>query len=252
MDWNNDGMQDLVVGDSIGKIKVYLNANTKEAPMFDSGAFIQMNETDLIVGTRAAPDVVDWNSDGKKDLIVGQMDGKVVVFINEGTDTNPLFSSSFPVQLADDVLDVGTRSAPRVYDWNRDGLFDLLIGEFEGFIYFTENVGTPESPLFRKIAPLFLYNGEILRYPHPKGYSHSRLSVADWNNDGHEDIVVGGSDGRVFLYLASPDRSSSLSSNLNRVKNGMYLRFSKEKEAVLEQLRKIKKIIRSSLQGNSD
>ena len=38
----------------------------------------------------AAPLVVDWNGDGKRDLLVGQFGGGLLhVFLNEGTDAAP-------------------------------------------------------------------------------------------------------------------------------------------------------------------
>ena len=41
------------------------------------------------------PAVVDWNSDGKKDLIIGQFkEGKIQLFLNYGSDSAPLFKDS--------------------------------------------------------------------------------------------------------------------------------------------------------------
>ncbi len=38
------------------------------------------------------PCVSDWNNDGKKDLIVGQLSGgKVRLYLNQGTDSAPVF-----------------------------------------------------------------------------------------------------------------------------------------------------------------
>jgi hypothetical protein len=40
----------------------------------------------------AAPEVTDWNSDGKKDLLIGEFYyGDIVVFLNTGTDASPSF-----------------------------------------------------------------------------------------------------------------------------------------------------------------
>ena len=46
---------------------------------------------DIEVG-HLVPCVCDWNSDGKKDLIVGQFsDGAIRLYLNEGTDKEPVF-----------------------------------------------------------------------------------------------------------------------------------------------------------------
>lgn len=47
---------------------------------------------DIEVG-HLVPCVTDWNSDGKKDLIVGQFaDGAIRLYLNEGTDAEPVFN----------------------------------------------------------------------------------------------------------------------------------------------------------------
>jgi len=46
---------------------------------------------DVEIG-HAVPSVVDWNGDGKKDLIVGQFGGgKIRLYLNQGTDSAPAF-----------------------------------------------------------------------------------------------------------------------------------------------------------------
>jgi hypothetical protein len=46
---------------------------------------------DVDVG-HATPYVVDWDGDGKKDLLVGQFgDGKLRIYLNKGTDAQPKF-----------------------------------------------------------------------------------------------------------------------------------------------------------------
>jgi hypothetical protein len=45
------------------------------------------------------PCVVDWDGDGKKDLLVGQFgDGKLRIYLNHGTDAKPQFSGFSYVQ----------------------------------------------------------------------------------------------------------------------------------------------------------
>jgi hypothetical protein len=44
----------------------------------------------------AAPFVGDFNMDGRRDLLVGQFsEGKMRVFLNEGTDAMPKFSKDY-------------------------------------------------------------------------------------------------------------------------------------------------------------
>ena len=42
---------------------------------------------------------MDWNNDGKKDLLVGQYsNGNIWLFLNQGTDVQPAFGSGQKLQ----------------------------------------------------------------------------------------------------------------------------------------------------------
>lgn len=156
----------------------------------------------ISVGGRATPDLIDWNGDGKDDLIVGSVDGYIWVFLNVGDNKMPSFSHPSKVMFKDGrPVNVGGRSAPRVFDWDRDGRNDMLIGEVMGYVYFLRNVGTNDAPAFNRAERLRLINGISLKYP-VKG-ARSRLSITDWDNDGIYDLVLGGMDGRVMLFKGS-------------------------------------------------
>ncbi len=45
----------------------------------------------------AHPSVYDWNQDGKKDLVIGEFEGKAKfrVYLNVGTDSKPVFSDKW-------------------------------------------------------------------------------------------------------------------------------------------------------------
>lgn len=48
------------------------------------------------------PTVVDWNGDGKKDLIVGQFaNGAIRLYLNEGTDAEPKFGQFAYLEVGD-------------------------------------------------------------------------------------------------------------------------------------------------------
>ncbi len=144
------------------------------------------------------------------------MDGRIRVYINNGTDKTPLFNEYSFLKTGNHDIRLNSRSAPRMYDFNKDGLTDILAGEVLGHVYFLKNVGTDNAPAFKRTDKLFLKNGDPLKYP---GNSpRSRLDIADWNNDGLDDIIVGGADGRVMLFIGSQDPSVSLATALNRAK----------------------------------
>jgi len=201
VDWDNDGNHDLMVGDGNGNIVIYRNTNNNTNPVLDSGTFILYNGDD-----RATPIVDDWNGDGIKDLLVGNLTGTIHIYINQGTNENPFFNSYYNLQVGGFDFDLTTgldRSAPRIIDWNGDGLKDILVGEVYGYIYYLQNVGTNSAPVFNTAEKLLLGDGTPLRYISSTSASapRSRFDVTDWNNDGYADIVVGGADGRLMLFL---------------------------------------------------
>jgi WD40 repeat protein len=202
VDWNNDGLHDLLVGDADGKVLIFINTNNNSNPVLDSGSFIQAGGSDIDVGLRATPIVNDWDEDGRKDLLIGSLDGTIRIYLNEGSDAAPVFNSMFFLELGGSMFDIGSRSAPRVFDWNEDGLKDLLVGELYGYAYYLENVGTNDASVFDNAEILLLANGDPLRYVNSGSVPRSRVFAADWNEDGLNDIVLGGYDGKLQLFLS--------------------------------------------------
>ena len=69
-----------------------------EIPGHYPGVAIQDGAGPLYVYSSAAPVVVDWNNDGKKDLIVGEGEGELYLYLNQNTDEAPLFNGSTKIQ----------------------------------------------------------------------------------------------------------------------------------------------------------
>ncbi|RJQ48982.1 MAG: PEP-CTERM sorting domain-containing protein [Nitrospiraceae bacterium] len=213
MDWNNDGKNDLLVGNGIGEVTIFLNTNNNTNPVLDNGSFIQVNGINLDIGNRAAPVVDDWNGDGKKDLIIGGFNGRINIYLNEGTDSSPVFNSSAKLQVGGAEYIVGvnsSRAAPRIYDWNQDGKKDLLVGDYYGYVYYLQNVGTNNAPVFNTSEKLLLLDSTPLRYLDSEygNTPRSRLDVTDWNDDGYADLIVGGGNGKLMVFTAAPEPAS--------------------------------------------
>ena len=51
------------------------------------------------------PVAIDWNGDGKKDLLVGQfIGGKIHLYLNEGTDTEPKLTDAGELEAGGKVI----------------------------------------------------------------------------------------------------------------------------------------------------
>jgi len=134
-DWDEDGRKDLVVGMHSGYVYLYRNEGTDTAPDFRLREGLMDGGQPLRVPSyRSAPTVVDLDEDGRKDLVVGNTYGQVVLYRNVGTDAAPLFdhyeyvhSSGYPID-----LDYGPRARPNFCDWELDGRLDMLLGAGDG------------------------------------------------------------------------------------------------------------------------
>jgi hypothetical protein len=70
-----------------------------EMPDFKKAVRIRDGANFLKVASDPTPTMVDWNNDGAKDLITGQFtQGHIWLFLNQGTDLNPVFSGGSYVE----------------------------------------------------------------------------------------------------------------------------------------------------------
>ena len=70
------------------------------------GTYIQDKQTDLIAHSWSVPLAIDWNGDGRKDLLIGNRDGSnghINFYPNKGTDNSPAFEGSIPVKTCTDI-----------------------------------------------------------------------------------------------------------------------------------------------------
>lgn len=189
VDWNNDGRTDLLAGDCDGFIWYFRNQTNNLLPIFADGRKLSAGGKVLsLTGSsgHARPDICDWNNDGRKDLIASDGAGTVTVYLNEGTDAEPVLKSGQKVKAYNaqgvlEPIDRGTRSHILVCDWDSDGRKDLIFSDQEnpGF-YFFKNTGADEDPVFA--APK---NIALAPYKRP-----NLGSFIDWDGDGKKDFIA--------------------------------------------------------------
>jgi len=210
--WDQDARKDMLVGQADGTVKIFLNIGTDESPVFDGGTILLVgypgSKKRISVGGRATPSIVDWNNDDNKDLVVGALEGRIHIFINEGTDTEPDFLvETFAQESGSDLIAYGKRSSPVVLDLDADGKKDLLTGNTNGQLLFYRNVGTDAEPSFSGYS-LVESNGVPIDLP---GSPRSRPFLCYWTGDGYFgpidgylDVLLGAADGKVHLYRGIP------------------------------------------------
>ncbi len=229
-DIDNDGLKDLFVGNIgyrdtsymqggflqsvfVSKIAYFKNEGSITNPVFklQTRDFANISALHLLA---VFPTFADINNDGKAEMIIGNSDGKLLLFINNSSVSNPVFTLS---QSNYQSIDVGEFSTPQLFDLNKDGLFDLIIGERQNFwkdasnniiarkgnLNYYKNTGSTTNPIFTLITDSLggvdITNYDLSNY----GYSTPcffRTSL------GETRLFTGNEDGKV-LYFKNIDNN---------------------------------------------
>lgn len=151
-DLDGDGLIDLVIGDTSGRVEWSRNEGTRSAPRFARREALRCDGAPLKVSHKSDPLPVDWDGDGRLDLLVGDEVGDVALFrgkadgsfaagvsLFSGATVDPADSyAKAKAKLGDRRVVPGYRIRLATADWNADGKLDLLIGnciEAEAEVY---------------------------------------------------------------------------------------------------------------------
>lgn len=138
---------------------------------------------------------VDWNEDGKRDLLAGDTDGFIWFFRNAGDHWFPFFATGEKLRAAGQPLAVATSGGHArldVYDWNNDGRNDLLVADGQGTVTLFLNKG-------RKAKPVLAAGQKISADAQPiHTAARASLLMCDWDNDGRNDLVLADEKGYYF------------------------------------------------------
>ena len=75
-DVDGDGKRDLICYGQDGGVRVFRNQGEKTAPVLEEMEAPAKDASEICGGYRSRLDVVDWNGDGKLDLVYGVTDFK--------------------------------------------------------------------------------------------------------------------------------------------------------------------------------
>jgi len=220
VDWDGDGLLDLITSDILGQYTFYKNIGTRSAPRLAAGERIQVDGKDLVTDWRSRPAVVDWNGNGLMDLIALDSEGYMALYerYREGDELKlkgPVrlrFEDGSGLKLTGALKSGGSDGRGRiklaVTDWDGDGDWDIIVGTNREVTYlpeylvgvstvvWLENVGSNARPVFAQPRYILSRHGE----PGEFGWHTAAPEVVDWGLEGRKDLVVGTEGGLVFYY----------------------------------------------------
>ncbi len=225
----------------------FIRSIKNNQPVFTYSGNVREIYGPLVQGMQEKPDWIDWDNDGDLDLIAGEAFGRIHLYENIGTQKYPKFNKPFWVKADGKILEVnrytvfgeGPHIHPMGYpsvtcvDWDKDGLFDLVIPNETNRVYWFKNVGELGKPKFgkrRQILPDgYIESKEKINrsyeisndpeksnngvYPYLDDepfFWRQRLAIADYTGDGLEDMIALNGSGNLVLYERYYDSNGKL------------------------------------------
>lgn len=217
IDWNGDGLLDIVTSSATARHEVFLNIGSKTEPKLDASQGLYCRGLDLHGTWRVRPGVA-------------KLGERMAYVALDDQDEFHLYWQIDPFNLEDggklkledgqtiraNFLHAGGtgRSKINLVDWDRDGKVDLLVGtprhgsipnpekglpQSKGLkgaaVVFLKNTGTNEAPVYA-FPTLIQFKGEpIYLAQHECGPTTWDIGQADG-----PDLIVGNQDGRIMYY----------------------------------------------------
>jgi hypothetical protein len=148
------------------------------------------------IGAYSYPAFSDIDNDNDLDLFIG-CDLSVGFFRNTGSSTAPaytLVTDSLPLNV------FNFNFAPALGDLDNDGKKDMVLGYFSlAKLRYFKNTGTVANPVFT-YQPSQMDTMNLVQSSAP--------ALADLDNDGDKDLLVGNSSGRLTYYVNNGNASS--------------------------------------------
>jgi hypothetical protein len=241
VDWNGDGKLDLVAGNSAGYIEWFENTGTREVPAFEAHGYFKVNGQPIrrVAGANksvqgpaeakwgyANPTVVDWDLDGKLDILVNDIWGEVVWYKGAGPAADLEAARNVEVEWDGPTpkpewvwwkpkgkqLLTQWRTTPEVVDWDRDGLPDLVMLNHQGYLCLFRRARQNGQLVLQHPERIFVNEGgRFLNLANGRAGSSGRRKVdlVDWDGDGDLDLLTDSNEGPLW-YENKGDRNRAV------------------------------------------
>jgi hypothetical protein len=243
-DWDGDGDEDILSGNTAGYIGFFENLGGGENPKW--AAAKHLTADGHVIRIQAGPNgsiqgpceakwgyttlsVADWNHDSLPDLIVNSIWGEILWYQNVGTRQSPKLAAAKRIQVdwpstptkpawtwwkpQGRQLVTQWRTTPCATDFNKDGLIDLVMLDHEGYLSLYERRRVGKQLKLLPPRRIFVDDkGKATRLnPGRAGRSGRRkLAIVDWDGDGRLDFLANSVNADLLRNTANRDGKTVL------------------------------------------
>tara|TARA_B110001450_G_scaffold13611_1_gene12819 strand:+ start:1182 stop:3350 length:2169 start_codon:yes stop_codon:yes gene_type:complete len=222
IDIDNDQDKDLILGDiSFNNLNLLINGgDSSYANMVSVDSIFPANHLNTIEADMdifPAAYYLDVTNDGIKDLIVtsnsennSENFESCWLFNNTGTNTNADFNFFKKNLLQDEMIDLGSGCYPVFYDYNNDGLDDIVVGNYgyhqiggnpRSSLALFKNNGTLDTPSFELIDRDWQNISNInLNINLNIAALNLTPTFGDLDGDTHDDMIIGDANGKLHYF----------------------------------------------------
>ncbi len=218
-DADSDGKKDLIIGNlgyyngstNQSRLAYYRNTGSSTTPSF---SLITRDYQSLSTFNiySMAPTFGDMDNDGDKDLIIGNNNGTLHYFENTASVSSPAVFSNHIANYQG--IDVGSFAYPQLFDVDKNGTLDLVIGSQNGKIDYRKNNGTVSSSSFSLQSASF-GSVNVKQSGWVTGFSMPHM----FNDAGVTKMIVGSEIGNIYLY---DNIDGNLTGSFNRVDTTLF------------------------------
>jgi hypothetical protein len=225
-DLNGDGKKDIILGMENGELLMYENTGTGSTVSFtrQSGSAV----SNIDAGAFSAPAFSDLDKDGDLDLVIGNRNGILKLYMNRGNSANALFDAQATI---DTFGKVNTRychnttyditnceswgyATPVFYDIDGDSTAELIVGSDIGYVDIYKNIDTLPGTIFTKQNNVFVDFSNGLNPVEKRHGRFSTVCIGLMDGDNKPDMLIGNIAGGFQFYGSIPLNSSALSETL--------------------------------------
>jgi hypothetical protein len=225
-DENDDGLDDLLIGDvDYSSPALLTNGGTPGEVLMSSFTFIfPAYNVPIDIISFPVMNYFDLNNDNKKDLMVSSFDPSLVksenlnsawYYKNVSENAQPVFELQTKCLFQDKMLDFGAGAVPVFIDFNKDGLQDLVVGNYgyldsafneQGNLYciyrsqlaLLQNTGSTVVPEFKLADKNFADISS--NFPDDDPITAAIPTFGDLDGDFDDDMLVGNSKGTLVWF----------------------------------------------------